>query len=59
MQHTEAGCWAGTYNASTLPLGGGDWDILRQLMDRLDISWRQVPKGYVCCMDKGSVVFTS
>ncbi|MHC4881402.1 MAG: saccharopine dehydrogenase family protein [Planctomycetota bacterium] len=59
MQHTEAGCWAGTYNASTLPLGGGDWDVIRQLMDRLGISWQPVPKGYVYCVDKSSVVFTS
>lgn len=59
MQHTQVGCWAGTWNASTLPLGGSDWDVLRQLMDRLSISWQPVPKGYACCRHNSSSVFTS
>jgi len=59
MQYTKAGCWAGTYNASTLPLAGDDWDVLQQVMDRLGIFWRPVPRRYVCLTDKSSVVFTS
>lgn len=52
MQHTDVGLWKGTYNASTLPLAGADWNILTHLMNCLGIRWQFVPKEYVCRLQK-------